>query len=161
MAKSHKRTANTRKIAEYEDNPLRNDSIALFVQGMEVSEIAKSLDISTEIVRCWLNSTNGRAEMLRMQREKNKNQLNQKQELELAHNLLIDSATKAAFTLRDGLGTALTRGQLKSATEILDRVGVTKTERVQITQQNAYDLSKLSDDEAEALEELLEKASKK
>lgn len=78
-----------------------------------------------------------------------------------AARILRDNATKAAQTLvdtlEDPMGSRRPPTQVKAATEILDRIGLPRTERVETKDTTAPDLSALSDEELTLYEALTRK----
>ena len=138
--------------------PRHHEILTRHLAGESNKDIAAALNITPQIVSILVNSPNFQHELAKrrgvveaLANDKLSDQTNE------AEELLRKNALRAASALVEGLDEESFSNRKNSATEILDRVGVGKINKIDATVKGA--VVHLSKDDAEAITETLKMVS--
>ena len=134
----------------------REAGAALVAGGETVRAAAKRLGTDAAALGAWLRSECGTEALERYKRE---HAAAMAPTMSESRELLKAGALASVHALLDTVRTSKGLARIKAAEAILDRVGLPKVQKVEGTVAPALDLSKLSDEELDALSELTEKAT--
>lgn len=145
---------NTRRIGP----EARVEAMRLLAEGHAVRAVGRLLRVRPQTVMDWRDSPEGQQQLAEARRARAEALATATED---AHRVLREGATRAAQVLVDNLHAARANSRTKAAQEILDRIGLPRTERVEAVGGLALlDLTRLSDEELEALDRITTKARK-
>lgn len=124
----------------------------LLAEGFTISAVAAQAGIDRKTVRVWRDSDEGK----RYLDEARKARAAQYADAaDQGRRILREASQTAALRLVTRLGSKVPFEAITAAEAILSRVGLPRTTKVETSPEEEYDLSKLSDAQRAALDELL------
>ncbi len=134
----------------------RVEAMRLLAEGYTASSVAQQLGVDRGTVREWRDSPEGQRELAAARKAREDSFA---EAIEDSRRVLRDGAVRAAQVLVDQLDDTDPAVAASAARTLLDRVGVPRTERVEVkSDDSGEDLSRLSDEEFAEYERLAEKA---
>lgn len=131
---------------------VRADAMRLLAEGLTLTSVAEEVGVDRRTVRVWRDSPAGQLE-LDAARKARAAQF--QDAADQARRILREAAPKAAQRLVTRLGSKTPFEAVTAAEALLSRVGLPRTTKVETSPEEEYDLSKLSDAQRAALDELL------
>lgn len=122
----------------------RARAMALLVEGLTLSATARTVGVNRKTVREWRDSRAGQAELAAARRAR---AVALGDVVGDARALVAENVVRAVQTLVDRLDARMNKDAIAAAQALLDRGGLSRTERLEIAKRSPVDLSKLSDAE--------------
>jgi hypothetical protein len=140
---------------------VRERALALLAAGEAPSAVALACSVDAATIWRWRDSDEGRAVLAQaaLEREANRkaDAVAQREASQKARAMLVAGAERASETILGALASPNAHVRIRAAREVLDRVGVVRTQRLELGG-TPLDLTKLSDEEFATLEALVAKA---
>ena len=124
----------------------------LLAEGLTISSVAAQAGVDRKTVRVWRDSVEGQ-QLLDAARKARAAQF--ADAADQARRILREAAPRAAQRLVTRLGSKVPFEAVTAAEALLARVGLPRTTKVETSPEEEYDLSRLSDAQRAALDELL------
>lgn len=124
----------------------------LLAEGLTISSVAAQAGVDRKTVRVWRDSIEGQ-QLLDAARKARAAQF--ADAADQARRILREAAPRAAQRLVTRLGSKVPFEAVTAAEALLARVGLPRTTKVETSPEEEYDLSRLSDAQRAALDELL------
>lgn len=132
-------------------------AMVLLAEGFSLAAVGVEMGVNRDTVLTWRDSPDGQR-LLADARKAREGAL--KEGIGRARKVLEEGAILAAQTLVDAATHGPTKDRIRAAATLLDRIGVPRTERVEVAAGDDEDLTVLTDDELAEYERLLAKTRK-
>lgn len=132
----------------------RDVAMSLLAEGYSVTAVAAEMKVKRETVIRWRETVEGQKSLAKHRAARTEAL---KGTAERARAILEAGAAQAAETLVELVGAGPSKDRIRAAATLLDRIGVPRTERVEV-EAATEDLTGLTDDELAELERLRAKA---
>lgn len=133
------------------------EAMRLMVEGWNISTVAGRLRVNRHTVAEWRDAPEGQRILAEARKARESAFLDAAQD---ARRVLRESAVHAAQVLRDNLHAPRATSRTRAAQEILDRVGVPRTERIEAVTISLVDMKLYTQEELDTLEQLQARATK-
>lgn len=130
----------------------RKAAMLLLAEGLTVTATAAAVGVNRDTVRVWRDSPAGQLELDAARKARAAQFADAADQ---ARRILREAAPKAAQRLVTRLGSKVPFEAITAAEALLSRTGLPRTTKVETSPEEEYDLSKLSDAQRAALDELL------
>lgn len=127
-------------------------AMTYLAEGFTVTAAAKGVGVHRDTVRAWRDSPAGQKKLDEIRKQRADQFADAADQ---ARRILREAAPKAATRLVARLGSKVPFEAVTAADQLLARVGLPRTTKVETSPEEEYDLSKLSDAQRAALDELL------
>lgn len=132
----------------------RDVAMALLAEGYSVTAVAAEMKVKRETVIRWRETVDGQKALAKHRASRTEAL---KGTADRARAILEAGAIQAAETLVELVGTGPSKDRIRASATLLDRIGVPRTERLEV-EAPGEDLTALTDDELAELERLRAKA---
>lgn len=151
-----KRPKSTESVQPHRGGPeAQAEAMKLLAEGWQLASVARQLKVRRGTVRDWRDSPAGQRLLAAARAERSAALL---EVIEDGRRLLRENAMRAVQVLVDKLASPVPFEAGAAAAQLLDRVGLPRTERIETPPKPKRDLSKLSTEELVQLRALREKA---